>query len=107
MLNLDLLDAISFGKGCYTGQEIVARTQHLGRIKRRTFRYRIAGGPALPPLAGLALEGTKVGEVVLSASRGGIVELLAVTNLDSRGRTLLTEDGRQAVPVEMPYEVGS
>ena len=30
MLNLDLLDGISFTKGCYTGQEIIARTQHLG-----------------------------------------------------------------------------
>ena len=38
MLNLDLLDAISFTKGCYTGQEIIARTQHLGRIKRRLSR---------------------------------------------------------------------
>ena len=37
-LNLDLLNGISFSKGCYTGQEIVARTQNLGRIKRRTFR---------------------------------------------------------------------
>jgi len=38
MLNLDLIDGISFTKGCYTGQEIIARTQHLGRIKRRLFR---------------------------------------------------------------------
>ncbi len=44
MLNLDLLDAISFKKGCYTGQEIVARTQHLGRIKRRLFRLRLPPG---------------------------------------------------------------
>ncbi len=43
MLNLDLLDGISFTKGCYTGQEIIARTQHLGRIKRRMSRL------ALPP----------------------------------------------------------
>ena len=35
MLNLDRLRAVSFEKGCYVGQEIVARTQHLGRIKRR------------------------------------------------------------------------
>ncbi len=41
MLNLDLIDGISFTKGCYTGQEIVARTQHLGRIKRRMFRLRL------------------------------------------------------------------
>ncbi len=41
MLNLDLVEGISFSKGCYTGQEIIARTQHLGRIKRRMFRLRL------------------------------------------------------------------
>jgi folate-binding protein YgfZ len=44
MLNLDLLDGISFSKGCYTGQEIVARTQHLGRIKRRLYRLQLPDG---------------------------------------------------------------
>lgn len=44
MLNLDLLDAISFTKGCYTGQEIIARTQHLGRIKRRLSRLSLPAG---------------------------------------------------------------
>ncbi len=44
MLNLDLLDGISFTKGCYTGQEIIARTQHLGRIKRRLFRLQLPPG---------------------------------------------------------------
>ena len=44
MLNLDLLDGISFTKGCYTGQEIIARTQHLGRIKRRLFRLSLPSG---------------------------------------------------------------
>jgi folate-binding protein YgfZ len=44
MLNLDRLDGISFTKGCYTGQEIVARTQHLGRIKRRLFRLSLPTG---------------------------------------------------------------
>ena len=36
MLNLDILNGISFKKGCYTGQEIVARTHYLGKVKRRT-----------------------------------------------------------------------
>jgi folate-binding protein YgfZ len=44
MLNLDLLDGISFTKGCYTGQEIIARTQHLGRIKRRLYRLLLPSG---------------------------------------------------------------
>lgn len=39
--NLDTLDAISFTKGCYTGQEIVARTHYLGKIKRRLFRFEV------------------------------------------------------------------
>jgi folate-binding protein YgfZ len=105
MLNLDLLDGISFTKGCYTGQEIVARTQNLGRIKRRTFRYHVTGGTPLAPLAGLSLDGTKVAEVVMSAPHGSIVELLAVTSLDARDRTLITEDGREAVPAGIPYGV--
>jgi folate-binding protein YgfZ len=44
MLNLDLIDGISFTKGCYTGQEIIARTQHLGRIKRRLYRLSLPPG---------------------------------------------------------------
>jgi len=105
MLNLDRLDAISFTKGCYTGQEIVARTQHLGRIKRRTLRYRLPQGAALAPLAALSLGEQKVAEVVMSATRDDAVELLAVTSLEAAGRTLVTDDGRDAVPVALPYEL--
>jgi len=107
MLNLDLLDAISFTKGCYTGQEIVARTQNLGRIKRRTARYRMPAGATPAPLAGLTLDGTKVAEVVMSAPCDGAIELLAVTSLEAWGRTLTAEDGREAVPRALPYAVGS
>ena len=105
MLNLDLLDGISFSKGCYTGQEIVARTQNLGRIKRRTFRYRVEGGTPPPPLASLYLEGAKVAEVLNAAAWGGQVELLAVTSLEARDRVLTLEDGRSAAPVDMAYKV--
>lgn len=48
MANLDLLGGISFSKGCYTGQEIVARLHYLGQIKRRLFACRAAGSPPLP-----------------------------------------------------------
>jgi folate-binding protein YgfZ len=40
MLNLDLLNAISFTKGCYTGQEVIARAHYRGRVKRRMQRFR-------------------------------------------------------------------
>ena len=46
MLNLDLLDAVSFDKGCYTGQEIVARTHYKGATKRRTLRFACDGAVA-------------------------------------------------------------
>src|SRR5437773_1671263 len=39
MLNLDVLGAIAFDKGCYTGQEIIARAHYRGRVKRRMQRF--------------------------------------------------------------------
>lgn len=39
-LNLEALGALSFTKGCYPGQEVIARTQHLGTVKRRLMRGR-------------------------------------------------------------------
>ncbi len=105
MLNLDLLDAISFQKGCYTGQEIVARTQHLGRIKRRMFRYRVAGAPPAC-LDALLHEAVKVGEVVDAATDGDYSECLAVTALDCRDRELFLADGRRCVPAPLPYAIG-
>ena len=107
MLNLDLLDGVSFAKGCYTGQEIIARTQHLGRVKRRTLRFRLPAGPAPAPLQGLHLDGVKVADVLMSATTAAGVELLAVTNLDAGQRPLLLEDGRVAEPLPLPYPVVS
>ena len=46
MLNLDELGAVSFDKGCYPGQEIIARVHNLGGVKRRARRY---AAPAPPP----------------------------------------------------------
>lgn len=51
MLNLQRLGGVSFRKGCYVGQEIVARTHHLGQLKRRLYRARLLG-TALPPQPG-------------------------------------------------------
>jgi folate-binding protein YgfZ len=106
MLNLDLLDGISFTKGCYTGQEIVARTQHLGRIKRRAFRYRAAGASVVPASKqSLLLDGTKVGEVIRAARGSDGVDLLAVVGLEQRDRPLTTDDGAVWLPQPLPYEI--
>jgi tRNA-modifying protein YgfZ len=81
MLNLDLLDGISFTKGCYTGQEIIARTQHLGRIKRRLFRL---GLPVGDWQVGQALQLTdgRQGRIVEVIATGAQAEALAVLNLE-------------------------
>ncbi len=55
MLHLDRLGAISFDKGCYLGQEIVARAQHRGKVKRRLARLGWSGPDA--PAAGTELSG--------------------------------------------------
>lgn len=103
MLNADLIDGVSFTKGCYTGQEIVARTHHLGRVKRRAMRFVLPPGAVPAPLAHLTLDGTKAAEVLMSAELPDRIELLAVTNLDAHGQALRTEDGREAEPRALPY----
>jgi folate-binding protein YgfZ len=77
MLNLDKLDAVSFDKGCYPGQEVIARVHNLGGVKRRARRY---AAPAEPPAVGtpVVAAGSEVGEVVRSAATRTGCELLAV-----------------------------
>ena len=63
-LNLDLINAISFKKGCYTGQEIVARTHYLGKPKRRMYLGSI--NVQKPPKLGdeIFVDGGKVGQII-------------------------------------------
>src|SRR3546814_12706740 len=65
MANLDLFGGISFDKGCYTGQEIIARLHYLGTLKRRLFIARIEGdAPAPGSAVHQAGESQAVGEIV-------------------------------------------
>lgn len=80
MLGLERLAAFSVKKGCYPGQEIVARTHFLGRAKRGLRRLATAG--PVDPGTALRSEGQAVG-TVLCAARGGVRhEALAVLPLD-------------------------
>ena len=80
MLNLDLIDGISFTKGCFTGQEIIARTQHLGRIKRRLFRLRLPMGTWTIGHAVHLADG-RSGRLTEVARTGDGFEALAVLNV--------------------------
>ncbi|HXG27603.1 MAG TPA: hypothetical protein VNJ47_01985 [Nevskiales bacterium] len=100
MLNLDRLGAIDFRKGCYPGQEIVARTQYRGQLKRRM--YRFAGEASELPLPGTRLladddvSGTVVDAVRDEHSR---VQLLAVIPIEAAPQSWRLEAG--GVPLEL------
>ena len=86
MINLQAVGGVSFKKGCYTGQEIVARMQYLGKLKRHLYRLSLAAGHAAPA-PGTPLftpsHTSSVGEVVLAANAENGVELLAVLTSDA------------------------
>ena len=106
MLNLDLLDALSFSKGCYVGQEIVARTQHLGRIKRRMARYLSDTVTALAPGDRLFRQDADAGadSVAEVVDRDGH-EVLAVVQLAAAGLALTDASGNPLTPAPLPYSV--
>lgn len=81
MLNLQVLDAISFKKGCYSGQEVVARMKYLGKLKKRMYRLSIAGTTA--PAVGQAIylpNQTQSAGTIVNAQQAdeNRIELLAV-----------------------------
>ncbi|HYQ90577.1 MAG TPA: folate-binding protein YgfZ [Candidatus Competibacteraceae bacterium] len=102
MVNLQLLNGVSFRKGCYTGQEIVARTQHLGKLKRRMYRAHIES--PVPPKAGDLLfshqrgAGQPVGTIVDACRHpDGGYEVLAVVVIEyTENGTVLLGDGQGA-----------
>jgi folate-binding protein YgfZ len=97
MLNLDLLGGVSFEKGCYTGQEIIARTHFRGAIKRRMFRFQCAGPPPAPGTRVLVGE-QHAGDVVDAAGS----ELLAVITLAQADAELELESNRGARLERLP-----
>jgi len=103
MLNLDELDAVSFDKGCYPGQEVIARVHNLGGVKRRARRY---GSPADPPAAGAAVlaAGAQVGEVVRSAPARLGCELLAVVEHAAADKPL-TCAGAPLAELPLPFAI--
>lgn len=85
MLNYHLNGGVSFTKGCYTGQEIVARTQYRGQVKRHLLRTETtASATGTTPLPGtdvLGSDGRAVGQIIDAVNRGdGHIELLIVAS---------------------------
>jgi tRNA-modifying protein YgfZ len=107
MLNLDLLDAISFDKGCYQGQEVIARVHHLGSVKRRMRRYAVGATSAVPLTEIVDSQGRAIGEIVRIAPAADGCELLAVVEQPITGAdpTIVGNAGpliAQALPYDVP-----
>jgi len=87
MANLDLTGAVNFKKGCYPGQEIVARMQYLGKNKRRMYLAHVDGDTAPQPgaeLFSMEMEGQSCGLVAnAAAAPGGGYDVLAVVQIAS------------------------
>jgi folate-binding protein YgfZ len=105
MLNLDLLDAISLDKGCYPGQEVIARVHHRGSVKRRMRRYTCEASSAPSPGSAINTpDGAAVGEVVRAARAESGVELLAVVD-HAAATANLAVDGAALRELALPYPV--
>jgi folate-binding protein YgfZ len=96
MLNFDLLDAISFDKGCYTGQEIVARTHYKGATKRRTLRFESTH--PVEPGNKVTLDGREIGDVLNVAGQN----LLAVIPIANANDNLQVGD-TSLTSIPLPY----
>jgi folate-binding protein YgfZ len=111
MVNLQLVNGVSFKKGCYTGQEVVARMQYLGKLKRRMYLAHVDSDQAVLPGDELAspqsASGQGAGKVVsAAASPEGGVDMLCVIEIaaaESDNVHLGTADGPKLELHAPPY----
>lgn len=112
MANFELTGGVSFKKGCYPGQEIVARTQYLGKLKRRMYRATADCPPPLPGTAvfGADTHGQSCGVVVDAVSHpDGGCDLLAVVQMSSTEAgdvRIGSLDGPALCFAALPYALG-
>lgn len=104
MLGFDRLGAVSFSKGCYPGQEIVARARYLGTVKRKPLRLLVDGAPEMPPGSPVRLmqaadpgNGRGLDGTVIDSAAGGAEEqatVLVVAAAPEGGVTSLEYEAR-------------
>ncbi|MBI2289829.1 MAG: folate-binding protein YgfZ, partial [Betaproteobacteria bacterium] len=111
MANLDAIGGVSFNKGCYPGQEIVARMHYLGRLKQRMYLASVAADEA--PQPGDKLYSADTGEqscgmiVNAAAAPDGGFDMLAVMQIESAQRGEVhwkSPDGPRLKFSDLPYK---
>ncbi|MGE5320844.1 MAG: YgfZ/GcvT domain-containing protein [Hyphomicrobiaceae bacterium] len=108
MVNLEVIGGVSFQKGCYPGQEIVARSQYLGKLKRRMFLAHVDAAAAPGDnLYSADIEGQATGAVVNAApAPAGGFDVLAVVQVESANTQplhLKAADGAVLTLKPLPY----
>ncbi len=113
MLNFHAIDGLSFKKGCYPGQEIVARMHYLGKLKRRMYRAHI--NTSTSPQAGEEVfasdsgSGQGTGRIVMvsPAAEGGfeVLVVVQVTSAEQGDVHLQSVDGPKLDFIDLPYDV--
>ncbi len=107
MLHLQVLQGLSFNKGCYTGQEVVARAWFRGQIKQSLHHYQapVAGRhDVAAPILNSSLR--PVGEILQAAACGDHLELLAVLRDESSEDELYLEDSPYKLQhIPLPYAI--
>lgn len=112
MANMECIGAVSFTKGCYPGQEIVARTQYLGKLKRRLYLVHIdcdlADAQRGTHMYSPELAGQAIGTIAdVANAPGGGVDALAVVQSScwEHGVTLGADSGPQLEAKPLPYSI--
>ena len=106
-VNLELIGGVSFSKGCYPGQEVVARMHYRGTPSRRMFGLTApeGGDVPVPGDSVLTADGSSAGEVVRAVAGPAGVEALAVLRVGYRDRQDMRLGGQPAGFAQLPYAV--
>lgn len=111
MVNLDRLHAVNFRKGCYPGQEIVARMYYLGNLKQRMGRFRVDGDTRPQPggrvfsQGGGSATGTVIDAQPGAGSGWDLLAVVRIEDLDQPALYLEGDNGSRLFRQDLPYEV--
>lgn len=108
MLNLQAVDAVSFNKGCYTGQEVVARLQFRGKLKKLLFGARTDADNVEVGTSVFNSQGRNVGKVLHCAEieNGTLLQaVISKKGADEGDLRLASVDGEAVQLISLPYEI--
>ncbi len=111
MANMELIDGVNFSKGCYPGQEVVARLHYLGNANRRMFRVESCSEQQLAPGETIYSSESKqemgkfLTTVRVSDDKTEGLAVLRIEAAKDQSVHLTTEEGNEIKILELPYQI--